>query len=163
MSLIHPTSLAQTLDAVNEAFFFGKQLAKAEKEEAANWLAGRQGLPRLDASEKFARRYQECSRARQPGNRGPIIKLRGPRHLLLRQMQRRPLAASGRRWTAKYQSGTLAGRGRQDAETISRPQRPLGSLSLLLHTARAQRDGASLRAQRNALCRAHLRKAAEAR
>jgi hypothetical protein len=49
MSLIHPSSLAQTLDALNEAFFFGKQLTKAGKEAAAKWLAGRQGLPRAYA------------------------------------------------------------------------------------------------------------------
>jgi hypothetical protein len=49
MNLIHPTSLAQTLDAINEAFFFGKSLTKSDKEAAANWLAGRQDLPRAYA------------------------------------------------------------------------------------------------------------------
>jgi len=49
MNLIHPASLAQTLDAINEAFFFGKQLTKSDKEAAAKWLAGRQGLPRAYA------------------------------------------------------------------------------------------------------------------
>lgn len=46
MKLIYPTSLAATLDSVNEAFFYGKGLAKGEKKEVARWIAGRQGLPR---------------------------------------------------------------------------------------------------------------------
>jgi len=49
MNLVHSSSLAKTLDAINEAFFYGKQLTTAEKEAAADWLAGRQGLPRAYA------------------------------------------------------------------------------------------------------------------
>jgi hypothetical protein len=40
--VIHHNSLAATLDAVNEALFNGRPLSKAEKEETARWIAGRQ-------------------------------------------------------------------------------------------------------------------------
>jgi hypothetical protein len=45
MALVHPQSLAATLDAVNEALFFRYALASAEIADAAQWIAGRQGLP----------------------------------------------------------------------------------------------------------------------
>jgi len=45
MALLHTSSLAATLDAVDEAFFLGKTPSKREREEVANWLASRQGLP----------------------------------------------------------------------------------------------------------------------
>jgi len=45
MAIVDPTSLALTVDALNEAFFSGRPLSKAEREQAAGWLAGRQGLP----------------------------------------------------------------------------------------------------------------------
>ena len=40
--VIHHNSLAMTVDAVNEALFNGRPLSKAEKEETARWIAGRQ-------------------------------------------------------------------------------------------------------------------------
>lgn len=43
MSIIHHQSLAATLDAVNETFFYGRSLAAAEREETAKWLAELQG------------------------------------------------------------------------------------------------------------------------
>lgn len=45
MRLVHPHSLAATLDAVEEAFFFGRPLTAAQRQQAARWIAGRQGLP----------------------------------------------------------------------------------------------------------------------
>jgi len=45
MSLVRPDSLAATLDAVNEALFFGRPLSQADRREAAAWIAARQGLP----------------------------------------------------------------------------------------------------------------------
>ncbi len=45
MSLVRPDSLAATLDAVNQAFFFGRRLSEANRREAAAWIASRQGLP----------------------------------------------------------------------------------------------------------------------
>jgi len=46
MELVTPQSLAETVDAINEAFFYGRPLSKADRERAAKWIAGRQGLPR---------------------------------------------------------------------------------------------------------------------
>ena len=45
MKLVDPTSLGATLDRLNEALFFGRTLAKTDKEEASRWIAARQGLP----------------------------------------------------------------------------------------------------------------------
>ncbi|MBM4033737.1 MAG: hypothetical protein FJ291_18420 [Planctomycetes bacterium] len=45
MSLVRSESLAATLDAVNEAHFFGWPLSDADRREAAAWIAARQGLP----------------------------------------------------------------------------------------------------------------------
>jgi len=45
MQLVHPDSLAETLDAVGEAFFYGQRLSKAQRQEVAKWIAARQGLP----------------------------------------------------------------------------------------------------------------------
>jgi hypothetical protein len=43
--LIHEGSLSRTVDAVNEAFFFGHPISAADRKEAARWIAARQGLP----------------------------------------------------------------------------------------------------------------------
>ncbi len=45
MKIVHADSLSQTVDVINESFFFGRPLTKSQKEQAAKWLAGRQGLP----------------------------------------------------------------------------------------------------------------------
>ena len=45
MKLINQNSLASTLDAVNEAFFYNRPLSKSERTQAAKWIASRQGLP----------------------------------------------------------------------------------------------------------------------
>ncbi len=42
---IYTTSLAKTVDSVNEAFFFDQPVTAAEREEVALWIARRQGLP----------------------------------------------------------------------------------------------------------------------
>jgi hypothetical protein len=44
-TLIHPTSLSKTVDAVNEAFFFGKTIPAADRRDAARWIAARHALP----------------------------------------------------------------------------------------------------------------------
>lgn len=44
-SLIHPDSLGETLDSINLALFDHQEISAAEREEAAAWLADRQGLP----------------------------------------------------------------------------------------------------------------------
>jgi hypothetical protein len=43
--LINKASLSQTLDAINAAYFEGRTLAPAERRQAAQWIAARQGLP----------------------------------------------------------------------------------------------------------------------
>jgi hypothetical protein len=45
MGLVDSLSLAQTLDNINEAFFFKQAISAAERLEAARWIASRQGLP----------------------------------------------------------------------------------------------------------------------
>ena len=45
MGIVNVGSLAATLDAVDEAFFFGHRLTKKDRTEAANWISSRQGLP----------------------------------------------------------------------------------------------------------------------
>ncbi len=44
MELINPFSLAETVDNISDTLFFGKKLTKAQRAEAARWIAGRQGL-----------------------------------------------------------------------------------------------------------------------
>jgi hypothetical protein len=44
MRLVQPDSLADTLDAVNAALLAGQPLTAAQREDAARWIAGRQGL-----------------------------------------------------------------------------------------------------------------------
>jgi hypothetical protein len=64
MSLLDTTSLAATLDALNEALFFGQRVTKTERADAAKWIASRQGLPRSYAG-MFAptdRDYSEGAR-----------------------------------------------------------------------------------------------------
>jgi len=46
MELVHPRSLSQTLDAINDALFSGITITKQERAAAAKWIAERQGLPR---------------------------------------------------------------------------------------------------------------------
>ena len=50
MAFIQSNSLAQTVDAVNEAFFFSRPIPRAERTRIARWIAGRQGRPRAYAN-----------------------------------------------------------------------------------------------------------------
>ena len=43
MEMINTESLAQTLDNLNELFFYGDSLSEIEKLKVAKWIAGRQG------------------------------------------------------------------------------------------------------------------------
>lgn len=45
MNLLHPQSLASTIDAVSDALFYGRRVPKGEARRVAEWLAGRRGLP----------------------------------------------------------------------------------------------------------------------
>ncbi len=44
MKIVDPDSLAATLDRLNEVFFYGQSLSKSPRQQAAKWIAGRQGL-----------------------------------------------------------------------------------------------------------------------
>ena len=44
MKLLDARSLASTIDAVNEALFFGRRIPRNEAHRVAVWLADRQGL-----------------------------------------------------------------------------------------------------------------------
>ncbi len=41
--MVNPNSLAATLDGVNEAFFYGRLIPKAQRDKCAKWIASRQG------------------------------------------------------------------------------------------------------------------------
>ena len=43
MQLVFEDSLTDTLDAVNQVFFYGQPLLYAQREQAASWIAGRVG------------------------------------------------------------------------------------------------------------------------
>lgn len=45
MTLVNRTSLGATVDAVNDAMFHGRRLSKADRVEAAQWIASRQDQP----------------------------------------------------------------------------------------------------------------------
>ena len=46
MNLIDKTSLARTLDAISEHFFFERPIAAAARKKAAQWIVSRCGLNR---------------------------------------------------------------------------------------------------------------------
>ena len=45
MGIVNKSSLAATIDALSEAFFFGRALSGPQRQAAAEWIASRQGLP----------------------------------------------------------------------------------------------------------------------
>lgn len=45
MKLLHPSSLADTVNAVGDALFFQIPVPGKEAHRVAEWIAGRQGLP----------------------------------------------------------------------------------------------------------------------
>lgn len=45
MKILSETSLAETVDNLNEAVFYGKKVSDSKVAEAAEWMAGRQGMP----------------------------------------------------------------------------------------------------------------------
>ncbi|MCK5853206.1 hypothetical protein KAH27_09295 [bacterium] len=54
MKILYKTSLAKTIDAVNEALFFDKKIPASQKNEVVKWIAERQGLPGSYAGKLFA-------------------------------------------------------------------------------------------------------------
>jgi hypothetical protein len=61
MNLLDSRSLAATIDAVDDAFFFGKRIPRGEAHRVAEWLAGRQGLQGSYAG-MFAPTPRDCAR-----------------------------------------------------------------------------------------------------
>lgn len=49
MLILNLSSLAATLDALNDVFFYGRFIPKPERQKVANWIASRQGKPRAYA------------------------------------------------------------------------------------------------------------------
>ena len=49
MELVYSDSLGDTLDALNEAFFAGRRLTRSQRDQAAWWIAARQGQGRAYA------------------------------------------------------------------------------------------------------------------
>ncbi len=45
MKLVHASSLALTIDAIDEAFFWKTPLSRAQRKQAAHWIAGLRGKP----------------------------------------------------------------------------------------------------------------------
>jgi len=45
MKFVNKTSLAETIDNITDAFFFGNKIPKEERDSAALFIASRQGLP----------------------------------------------------------------------------------------------------------------------
>jgi len=45
MHLLHASSLSDTVNAVNDAFFFGRPVPADTRRDVAAWIASRQGLP----------------------------------------------------------------------------------------------------------------------
>ena len=45
MPIVDPNDLAATLEALNDALFFGRAVPKSERAQIAKWIASRQGLP----------------------------------------------------------------------------------------------------------------------
>lgn len=61
MKVLDQRSLAGTIDAVNDALFYGKRIPKAEVRRVAEWVAGRRGLPGAYAG-MFAPTVRDCTR-----------------------------------------------------------------------------------------------------
>lgn len=57
MELVNPMSLAQTLDNINDAFFFGKKLSKKDREDAAIWITSRHNVENTKNVRKYANMY----------------------------------------------------------------------------------------------------------
>lgn len=57
MDLVNPMSLAQTLDNINEALFFGRKLSKKDKENAAMWITSRHDIENSKKVYKYANMY----------------------------------------------------------------------------------------------------------
>lgn len=57
MDLVNPMSLAQTLDNINEALFFGRKLSKKDRQDAAIWITSRHDVENTKKVYKYANMY----------------------------------------------------------------------------------------------------------
>jgi hypothetical protein len=108
MTLIHPHSLAATLDGVEEAFFAKRPLPAAQRQRVAEWIAGRQGLPGSYAG-MFAPAGGDWNGTTVfTGER--IVSRAAVSHVLGEEACR-TLILLGKRWAGVRQALTLATRG----------------------------------------------------
>lgn len=78
--LVHPDSLSETVDAVNEALAAGVDISAGERRRAARWIASRQGQPGA-----YADTFAGLERERQRGIRlftGERVSSASARHIL---------------------------------------------------------------------------------
>ncbi len=81
MSVLHPQSLGETVNAISEAFLFGRKLPLAERRDAARWIAQHQGLPGAYAG-MFAPDAGDDVRRGIPLFTGERATTAGARHIL---------------------------------------------------------------------------------
>jgi hypothetical protein len=79
--LVHPDSLGDTLHAINTALFYELPIEPAERQEAARWVAGRQGLPRSYAG-MFAPTALDIAIGTLTFTGEPVVSEAGTAHLL---------------------------------------------------------------------------------
>ncbi len=81
VTLIHPDSLGDTLDAVNAALFYRLPLDEDLRREAAQWIAARQGLPRSYAG-MFAPTASDYVLGALTFTGEPVVSAAGAAHIL---------------------------------------------------------------------------------
>ena len=84
MTLIHTRSLSETVDAVNEAAFYGHAISAPDRREVARWIAARQGAPgafrQLAGLRRSPRQESGCSQVSE-SRRHPRVTSSGKNHV----------------------------------------------------------------------------------
>jgi hypothetical protein len=78
--LIKKSSVARTIDAINDGLFWGRELPAEERKQVAKWLAARQGLPGA-----YANTFAGFEAERKQGIRvftGELMTCASARHIL---------------------------------------------------------------------------------
>jgi hypothetical protein len=81
MKIVNVNSLSETLDNINEAFFYNSQLTKTDKETAAKWIAERRGKAGSYAS-MFAPTQRDFSRGAKVFTGEPVTSNAAIGHIL---------------------------------------------------------------------------------
>jgi hypothetical protein len=81
MKIVNPNSLSETLDNINEAFFYNKPLTTADKESAAKWLVSRRGKTGSYAS-MFAPTQRDFSKGAKVFTGEPVTSNAAIGHIL---------------------------------------------------------------------------------